>query len=386
MNKLLFFSGSRSESSLLIPIIKSSSKKAKCGIVIGGSHTSKIFGNTFKEFRDIKNTRKYFIKHNFKSLSKHEINLYSSKILLNLQKIIAKFKPDAIILLGDRWESMMVSVCALHNEIPTVHIHGGEKTSGSMDDIYRHCISKMSLLHFVSHKDYKKRLIQLGEDKKNIYISGSIGAENVKKHNFQTKKSIEKKFKIKFNLRNILISIHPEINFKVTNLGVLERFISTISKDKNNNIFITMPSIDSNSIEMHRSLKNLTKIKNIFYIKSFGKDYYLSFLKHCDFIIGNSSSAIYEAPSLKTFAINIGDRQAGRLQSGGVFNVPYNFGKIIKIFKKLSKINNQKFFYKFKNIFYKKNTSENITNKICSYNFKKTKNKIFIDIKFNDKN
>ena len=137
---------------------------------------------------------------------------------------------------------------------------------------------------------------------------------------------------------------------------------------------------------MHRSLKNLTKIKNIFYIKSFGKDYYLSFLKHCDFIIGNSSSAIYEAPSLKTFAINIGDRQAGRLQSGGVFNVPYNFGKIIKIFKKLSKINNQKFFYKFKNIFYKKNTSENITNKICSYNFKKTKNKIFIDIKFNDKN
>lgn len=383
MNRLLFFSGSRSDSSLLIPIIKNSSKKASCGIVIGGSHNSKIFGNTFKEFRDITNTKKYYIQHNFKSLSKNEINLYSSKILSSLQKIIVSFKPDAIVLLGDRWESMIASVCAVQNEIPIAHIHGGEKTIGSIDDVYRHCISKMSLLHFVSHLDYKRRLIQLGEEKKKIIISGSLGAENVQKHKFQSKINIEKKFKIKFNLRNILISYHPEINLNNRNLLIIKKVILFLNQDKKNNIFITMPSIDNESIKLQKIFKKFAKKKNIYFIESFGKNFYLSFLKYCDVIIGNSSSAIYEAPSLKTLAINIGQRQAGRIQSKGVFNVSYDLYKIIKIFKKILIIDKDKFYNKFKDIFYKKNTAQIISNKICNFNFNK-KNKIFHDIKFYD--
>ena len=120
-------------------------------MVVSGSHHSKLFGNTISDFKNIKNTKKFYIKYDFNNIDKREISECSAKIILNLTNIYKIFNPDNLIVLGDRWESAIASLCAVNNDIPITHLHGGEKTYGSKDDLYRNIISRASTLHFVSH-------------------------------------------------------------------------------------------------------------------------------------------------------------------------------------------------------------------------------------------
>ena len=375
MNKVIFFSGSRSDSNLLLPLIKKfNSKKHISGLVVSGSHHSKLFGNTISDFKNIKNTKKFYIKYDFNNIDKREISECSAKIILNLTNIFKIFNPDNLIVLGDRWESAIASLCAVNNDIPITHLHGGEKTYGSKDDLYRNIISRASTLHFVSHYKYKERLIKMGENPKKIFNFGSVGVENTINHKYKKKKVLEKKFNIKFNKKNILINFHPYLQFKNHDLVELKKTINFLAKDNLTNIFLTMPSLDNGSIKIFSLFKRFKK-ENIYFIKSFGAEYYLSILKQMNLIIGNSSSGIYEAPSLKVITINIGNRQDGRIIGKSVFNVKLKKNLIINIYKKLINKNKNNFFKKIKNEFLKKNTSLKIYKKINSFKFDKIKNK-----------
>ena len=183
--------GTRAEYSLLQPLIKKvqTLKKYNCDLIVTGTHLSKDFGNTISEIKkdNIKNIIK--IKILGKSLNDHNICEYMSKGLVKFSNYIKKKRISFIIILGDRYELLMAATAAMIHRAKIVHIHGGEVTSGAYDDAIRHSISKMSSLHFVTHKDYKKRLVQLGEDKKNIFDVGGLGAYNISKINFLDKKS-----------------------------------------------------------------------------------------------------------------------------------------------------------------------------------------------------
>ena len=375
MNKIIFFSGSRSDSNLLLPLIKKFDlKKNPAGLVISGAHQSKLFGNTISDFKNIKNIKKFYIKYDFNKIDKKEISECSSRIMLSLTNIFKTFQPDNLIILGDRWESAIASLCAVNNNIPITHLHGGEKTFGSKDDLYRNIITRASVLHFVSHDKYRKRLIKMGENKKNIFNYGSIGVENALQHKYKKKRVLEKKFKIKFNKKNILINFHPYIEFKNQDLAELKKTINFIAKDDLINIFLTMPSLDSGSIKIFNLFKKF-KNKNIYFIKSFGAEYYLSMLKQMNLLIGNSSSGIYEAPSLKVITINIGNRQDGRIFGKSVFNVKLKNHLILNIYKNLIDKNKNFFLKKIKNEYLKKNTSMRIYKKINNFNFNSIKHK-----------
>ena len=203
-------------------------------------------------------------------------------------------------MLGDRYETLSIAITAHLFRIPIAHIHGGELTSGSIDDAMRHSITKLSNLHFVSHKEYKRRVTQLGENPKNIFVVGSLGAENIQHINYLSKKNLIEAIKLLNFSKNILINFHPEtLNLKSQKKQIKE-ILKSLEKFKDINKIFTMPGIDrgSNLIinEINRFIK---KDKNSYLFKSLGYKRYFSLIKNIDLMLGNSSSGILEMPSFK---------------------------------------------------------------------------------------
>ena len=181
--KVLIFTGSRADYGLLKNLIikTKSNKKIQCEILAGSAHYSKYYGLTFKEIERDDIQINYSIKKNYDNLSRDKIVDYISKTLPLFKKIIKKSNPNLVIVLGDRFETFAFTLAAFFLKIPIAHIHGGEVTSGAFDDNIRHSITKFSNFHFATHNIYKKRLIQLGESPKAVFLVGSPGVENFRK-------------------------------------------------------------------------------------------------------------------------------------------------------------------------------------------------------------
>ena len=192
--KILVFTGSRADFGILKPLILriKREKLLKLFLFAGPHHFQKKTGLTGKEIKKNKLKIDYSQKYLFKNLNEKEILKYCGVSLISFSEIFNKNKPDLIILLGDRYEVFIFCIVAFFFNIPVAHIHGGEITSGAIDDALRHSITKMSNIHFVCHKDYKKRVIQLGENPKTVFNFGSLALETLK-----NKKMLEKKFYLK---------------------------------------------------------------------------------------------------------------------------------------------------------------------------------------------
>ena len=213
MKKFSVFSGSRSEYGLIRNLLRkfNNSKTINLDLIISGSHLIKKFGKTIKEIKNdkIKISKKIEFKHVNKLIDSKSISENAAHLILNLSRHFIKKKPDALIVLGDRYETFIASVAAVLSKVKIIHIHGGEITFGSKDDLFRHSISKMSNYHFVSTEFYKKRLIQLGEDQKSIYKVGALCNDNIKKLKIIKLDLLKKKLQTNFYKKNILVSIHP---------------------------------------------------------------------------------------------------------------------------------------------------------------------------------
>ena len=373
---------SRSDFGILLPLIKvlKKDKKFKVEILATGEHYSKKMGNTFKEISKNKIHIDSKIRLNENKSDSTSILKKSSKIISKFSSLLKLNKPNLLIVLGDKYETLIIAYCAFIHRIPIVHIHGGEKTIGSLDDTFRHLISKMSNLHFVERGVYKKRLIQLGENSKNIIVSGSLARENLKNKKFHNIKFIEDKFKIKFFKKNLIFTYHPEIEKKL-NKKKINSVFSIFEKNPDIKFIITSPNLDIGSDYIRALIKKKIKLKNVDYVKSFGQDHYFSTLKIVDGVIGNSSSGMIEVPALKKFTINIGIRQKGRFLEKSVINCKNNINEIQKSLnyaysKKFQKnLSNHKM---IKNI----KTSKIILKSLKKFDYKKDRYKIFNDINF----
>ena len=290
-------------------------------LVVLGTHFYKKFGNTYNEIKKDKFKKIYeiilpqnlFLNNNSKSFS---TILNKSSILLN------KNKPDYIILLGDRLEIMSIALSAFILKIPIIHISGGEKTNGSLDDIYRHTISKVSNLHLVSEKPYLKRLLQIGENRNTIHVVGSLATDNISKLNLKSKNIILNELNINNNKDIFLINYHPT-NETVKSRGIdFRNLLNAVSKFNNVNLVFTSPNSDTGyKIIKDKIDKFVMNHSNAIFIPSLGDENYYSLLKNTKLVIGNSSSGITEAPLYKVISINIGNRQQGRLFNKSIINV-----------------------------------------------------------------
>ena len=349
-------------------------------IIATGTHFSKEHGYSFSEIKksNTKVFKKIFIsnKTNSPKYLLDDIGILSKNIFY----LIKKNKPDLFILLGDRYEIFAVAISAYISRIPIAHIHGGEVTQGSLDDGYRHSISKFSNIHFVSNKIYRKRLIQLGENPKSIFNVGSLGVENISKTKFITEKDLERELKIKLKKKILLVCLHPEITKNQTIKLVQETLIS-LKYFKDNTIIFTLPGADLfNDIIFTKIRKFIKNLPNSYLFKTLGSQRFLSLLKIADVMIGNSSSGILEVPVFKKPTINIGDRQKGREISSNVLNVRVNR---FEIKKKINFIFSKKFnLRKIDSTFKRKNTSKLIINILKRKDINNFKTKEFYNINF----
>ncbi len=377
--------GSRADYGLLKNLITqiNKSNKFELTLIVTGQHLSKKYGNTYKE---IKNDFGKSIKFIDIKVNNSEVNSILKSISIGITKVGKYFvskKPDLLIILGDRYEMLSFAVAALFNKVIIAHIHGGELTQGSIDDTIRHTISKFSNYHFVATKPYKKRVVQLGENPKKVFLVGGLGSENVKNIRYLDKKGLEKNLNIKFKKNNFLITFNSFLDDKISVKVAIRNMFKALNKFKNTNYIFTFPNSDLESDNIIKMIIDFSKKnKNAYCFKSLGVQRYLSCMKICNVVVGNSSSGILEAPSLKTPTINIGNRQNGRIKAKSVIDCNYSSLGIQKAIKKALSKKFQKKIKNIKNPYYQKNTSTKIMNIIEQILKNKITIKKFFDIRF----
>ena len=342
MSKICFITSSRADYGLMMRLMKfiKYDKNLKLQLIVTGSHLSYAHGQTYKEIlKDgFSIDRKCNLK--IKNYKPNDICNYIGLTTKKISKEINELKPNLIVLLGDRYEIFAAASAALVHRVPICHLHGGEVTSGSIDDSFRHSITKMSNIHFVSNKFYRKRIIQLGENPKSIFVVGGFGVDLIKNIKFLKKKDIEKKLNFRFMKKNLLVAYHPETIDRKKTIRDFSEILKSLNKFKDIQIIFTSANADVDGDIINRMIKNFVyKNKSHACIfKSMGQINYLSTLRLVDGIIGNSSSGILEAPTFSKPTINIGKRQDGRLKAKSVINTAPKSKNIIKSIKKIYSI------------------------------------------------
>ena len=206
--------------------------KNKSIYTVSGSHLSTQFGNTVKEIEKDglkKHNKEKILKKNF---LENDISNYISETISATSNVIDKIKPEKIVILGDRYELLGSAIASMSHRIPIAHIHGGEVTTGAIDDSIRHSISKLSHLHFPIHDEYKKRLIQLGENPNTIFNYGGLGAYSIKKAKFKSKSDLEDELKINLDKKIFLITFHPTTLEKDKSKYQISNLLSALEKYK----------------------------------------------------------------------------------------------------------------------------------------------------------
>ena len=364
--KIFIFTCSRADYNPLQSVISSfsKSKKYETYIIISGQHLDFKSGNTIQEIRQNHKLKFFKLKYPAKIQTALSITLSKSILMKKLSKIFQKYIPDLLVLLGDRYELLPCAASCVQFKIPIAHIHGGEITQGSLDNIYRNVISKLSNIHFVCHDEYKKNLIRLGEKSNRIFNFGAPSIENI------TEKILNR-HQSKFKKKTFLVTYHPNtIHPKKTKVEIIQ-LLEALKYLRNYNFILSQPNLDINSHEVSKIIKKYEKYKNIIIKESLGKKDYFSTLNYINGIIGNSSSIILESSSFKLPALNIGNRQKGRILTKNIISCDFKKKKIIRNIKKISSEKFKKKISNIQNPFYKKNTSKRIINKISSLNLDK---------------
>jgi|688.fasta_scaffold28540_8 GDP/UDP-N,N'-diacetylbacillosamine 2-epimerase (hydrolysing) len=335
--KICIITTTRADFGLLKNLILELKKnKFKIKIIAGGTHYLKRFGNTFREIEKfkIKVDKKIYFNSNHDNF--REIARILSIHINESVKIFECLKPDLLIVLGDRYEVLGTAIAAHITRIPIAHIHGGELTIGLIDDAFRHSITKMSQLHFVANKIYRNRVIQLGENPKNVFVVGGLGVDSISKVKLLSKNTLMDKLKIIFNKKNLIVSFHPETLKKNLTKIQIKELLNALKTLKNTCIIFTSPGSDLDNQIIVNEIKNFVNHKdNAYYFPSLGQKNYYSILKIVDAIIGNSSSGILEMPTFKNATINIGDRQLGRIKSNNIIDCKIRKKDILKALKKV---------------------------------------------------
>ena len=358
--KISIITTNRADYGLLTPLIKQIQKddNLKLQLIVTGSHLIDKFGSTYKQIqKEFKITQK--IKFDLEDSSKFSILKSMSNIMPLLGQCFERLKPDIVVVLGDRFEILSIVSTALIYKIPVAHISGGELTLGAIDDSIRHSITKMSHIHFVATSTYKKRVIQLGEDKKNIFNFGELGLENIKDLKLLSKSKLEKKLKLKFDKTTYLITYHTQtlktLDDNIKDFKNILKFLSTL---KDTTLIFTYSNCDEGGDIFNNMIEKFVKYyQNSYVFTSLGQLNYLSCLKYVDCVVGNSSSGIVEVSSFKKPTINIGNRQKGRMSPKSVINCKATIPSLKKAFLKFQ---NKKFKLQLKDIknpYYKQNSS-----------------------------
>jgi UDP-N-acetylglucosamine 2-epimerase (non-hydrolysing)/GDP/UDP-N,N'-diacetylbacillosamine 2-epimerase (hydrolysing) len=362
-------------------------KRLKLQVVATGMHLLKEFGLTARVIAE--DGFKIDAKVSMIS-SVHSQESISQSIGVGITaftKVLRRLKPDWVVIFGDRFELFSIAIPSLILQIPLAHISGGEITEGAVDDVIRHAVTKMANVHFPAAEAYRKRIIQMGENPKNVFNFGHLGLDNLRAMRLYDREELRKELGLKRNAPTALVTFHPETMSKVSSVFQLEKILNVI-RSFDMDVVFTKANCDAEGNRINKRLANFCRAHPERYklFDNLGQQRYLSCLKHLDVMIGNSSSGLFEAPSFQIPVVNIGDRQKGRLRSRNIIDVGYSPVEIAKAISKALSRDFKKSLRGMKNLYCKNQdgrVAERIKDVLRTYSFGKTGLvKKFYDINF----
>ena len=334
MKKIAVVTATRAEYGLLSPVIKElrkyESEELNTDLIVTGTHLSEKYGMTVKEINDRIDHK---IQISVESDSEIDISINQADALVKFTELFSNEHYNAVILLGDRYETMAIAISAGNTRTPVFHISGGDTTEGALDEWIRHSITKISYLHFVTNEESHKRVIQLGESPDRVFNYGSTSIDNILRVADMTKDEALQSIGLE-DCRYALCTYHPVTMECGSVDGQIAEFIDAIRRFPEIEFVVTKSNADQGGARINELLDNADKeIDNLHVYTSLGVRRYLSLMKYSEFVLGNSSSGIIETPAFQVPTVNIGDRQRGRLQSDSIINCASDTDSIVSAIK-----------------------------------------------------
>ncbi|WP_289127838.1 UDP-N-acetylglucosamine 2-epimerase [uncultured Clostridium sp.] len=336
MRNITVVTGTRAEYGLLKNIMKAidEDKDLKLQLLVTGMHLSPKYGMTKNDILEdgftIDEECPILLDYNGKDKNAREISIAISEFIGAFNRL----KPDIVLVLGDRYEAFAAATTAMAMNIPIAHIAGGEITEGAMDEQIRHSITKMAHIHFPGVEVYAENIRNMGEENWRVFNVGDSGIENIKLTKMMTPDELKESLGVEVTQDTILATYHP-VTLEVDDVeNQINNVIDALDKI-NKPMIITYPNSDNGGDKIISALdKFAERNSNVHLFKSLGSLRYLSVMKYCGVIVGNSSSALIEAPYLKKPVVNIGNRQQGRLMAENIIQTNYNSDDIYNGIKK----------------------------------------------------
>ena len=377
MRSICVVTGSRADYGLLRPLLIHLDQNPECRLFLlaTGSHLSHQFGLTIKE-----------IQEDGFSIQEEVVSLVDGDDYASMTKSVGlgvisfadsfkRLSPDAVLVLGDRFEIFASATAAYLMSIPVIHLHGGEITLGAIDDGLRNAITQLSSLHFTSTDYYRERIIAMGGNSLSVWNVGAFGLEGLLEDKIP-RDQLEKDLDLSLSQPTFLVTIHSETR-DLRALHDLERLLRALD-DFDAQIIFTGVNSDPGSRAINESLEHFKSQdpERRYLFPSLGQRRYFSLMNYVSLVLGNSSSGIIEAPSLGVPTINLGDRQAGRIKPPSVIDCDFYESEVqASITKALSRDFLTNVCSKKINPYFKENTAENTAHIIMSTDLQKLLNK-----------
>lgn len=328
--KIFLLSGSRAEYGSQKRLIKLLSEDSyfDLRLVVTGTHLSESHGYTLSELTEDG------VVPNFKveidSSSSDATATSFASIHTEMSKVFQHERPDLLLLVGDRFETLATALAAMFLNIPIAHIHGGEVTEGAFDDAIRHSLTKMSHFHFVANEEFKRRVVQLGEDPKQVHVVGGLGIDSIANTSLLSRIEVEEALGWELSDKVFLVTFHPTTNEGSDSLVHTKFLFDALDAYPDFQIIFTMPNADPLGLEIGQMIREYAANNcNVLVFDSLGQRLYLSCLPFMTCVIGNSSSGLSEVPSFGIPTVNIGIRQKGRPEASSVVTTGNSTEEII---------------------------------------------------------
>lgn len=323
--------GSRAEYGLLKGVIEGirSAPDLQLQLLVTGMHLSPEFGLTYREIE----ADGFVIDRKVEMLLSADTPTGIAKSMgvgmIGFADAFDQLRPDLVLVLGDRFEILAAVSAALVARIPVAHVHGGEATEGLIDEGIRHAVTKMSHLHFVAAEPYRRRVIQLGESPERVFLVGGLGVDNISRLPLLDRPALEASLGITLRRRNLLVTFHPVTLEDATSAQQMSELLAALETVTDTTVIFTMPNADAAGRAIVPLLEDFVRRhEHAHAFTSLGQTRYLSCMRWMDGVVGNSSSGLIEAPSLRIGTIDIGDRQRGRLKADSVIQCDPERGAI----------------------------------------------------------
>lgn len=334
-NKITILTSSRADYSIYKPLLQElyNEPEIELQIVAFGTHTSMDFGFTVQTIKDDGFLVFRELPFVLDGSGPCAVSTSISKTIEQFSNLWNNTATDLIVCLGDRYEMFAAVTASVPFQIPVLHIHGGETTLGAMDNVFRNCLTHMASIHFACCEKYRKKIVELTGAEKNIYNTGALSIDNLSSLQLLTVDEFNQQFKVNLSKPTILTTFHPETVSFENNEMYAQQLVKALEEIiPEFQVLITMPNVDTFGNIIRNEIVGLQKRypEHIFTFENLGTIGYLSAMKHCSMMVGNTSSGFIEASFFPKWVINLGNRQDGRLITENIITVPVVATEIVK--------------------------------------------------------